>query len=150
MDTHETPEQPTRRGRKPITLIGKKFGYLVPVERRRVDGTTFYRCLCTGLTPNCKTRHGDEVLVRHSNLVAGLHRSCGCMQHVRESRIGMVMQERHVPATAEDFKACGVLAPAWAVGESQKKAVAETELHKATDEQLTAGGFQIDDSEWVD
>lgn len=128
-------EKPKRRGAPTKSLIGYRFGYLLPVEAVRRDGVTFYRCLCSGGTLACKTTNGEEVLVRHSNLRAGKHRSCGCMQRLRESRVGIVMTERCEPATVEDFARFNVTPPASVLARSQR-----------TDE----AGFIIDDSEVID
>lgn len=57
------------------TLVGKRFGKLLVVERTRKNRTTFYTCKC-----DC----GKSTTTTHSNLSSGATKSCGCL--VAETR----------------------------------------------------------------
>lgn len=59
------------------TLVGKRFGKLLVLDRRRRNRTTHYTCRC-----DC----GNSTTTTHSNLVSGATKSCGCL--VAETRGG--------------------------------------------------------------
>lgn len=61
-------EQTIERKLKDIT--GQKFGLLTVIERVRIDGIAYWKCLC-----DC----GNEKIVLHSYLTQGNVKSCGCI-----------------------------------------------------------------------
>lgn len=64
----------------PKSLVGRRFGRLVAIERTRdqKSQTTFYRCQC-----DC----GAEVpAVQHSNLLSDSAQSCGCLKRETVAR----------------------------------------------------------------
>ena len=59
-----------KRGRKRLSS-GTRFGRLVLVERRRIQGRSHWLCRC-----DC----GNDKVIFVGSLIAGCSRSCGCLQ----------------------------------------------------------------------
>ena len=55
-------------------LINKRFGNLIVIAKERRNNKTLLLCRCA-----C----GKEVFIRHSHLISGNNKSCGCLQHFR-------------------------------------------------------------------
>lgn len=62
-----------------IDDIGKKFGRLTVIGRKRENKKTYYLCKC-----DC----GNEKWIRADHIRKGITKSCGCLQYKRESLVG--------------------------------------------------------------
>lgn len=105
------------RGRPEVSLVGRKYGFLLPLKRERLDGITYWHCACIGCngyfdTPGMRCVTFNEagerlVRVQHSQLISGNKRSCGCQRFARSGSTQSVLPKKEkpycVPAKKDDY-----------------------------------------------
>lgn len=93
-----------KTGRKPVDIVGRKYGWLVPLTRElnHMTNLSYWWCICTG---DHAGQAGRERVVRvpYSALSQGRQRSCGCRRAQRGSLKDRVIWTDAEPADYETY-----------------------------------------------
>lgn len=155
---------PRKAGRPEVSLLGRKYGFLLPITRERVNGITFWNCACTGCNGyahvpelRCVALNppGERLVrVQHSLLTSGNKRSCGCQRLARSGSKDSILPKKEkpyfVPATLADYNRAGADVSRFA--QSRELAYlyqAQSTTPAPKGEVLSLGNYTIEDQHGV-